>query len=470
MTESFEAQRDRAFTAGADPAAIEKGWSVYDSLGRPLGNVTDVEGGQLRIDGRPEGLGFLEVPFSSVRGAAEGDVHLSVRMEEVTGRAAGASASSAPVDIRATPGQSSTTYTTRANAGDTTGSSYTASGTPLGLGSNTPVGDEPSSFRAWEQDTIDRGSPWSRLGAWIAAGLVGAVGIGAYLWWRREQARRTPLGRMRYALQAASESVEPVWGAARERQGAWWLAPLAALPLILYLRSKGDEEETSAETSREAGSYPWERLLGARDYAADQSDGPGRSLSGRWSRPLDKAREMSGYEEDNWQLWMVGVPAVAAAVGAAWYASRGRRSGRATRRLGEIMTPGVQVIRPEGTVFEAASMMKRLDVGSLPVCDGRRIRGMLTDRDIVVRAVADGRDLHLSRVQDIMSDRLVYAFADDSIEKGAGLMRKHQIRRLPIVDKDRNLVGIVSLGDLAVDAGDDRMSGETLEQVSEPSH
>ena len=114
-------------------------------------------------------------------------------------------------------------------------------------------------------------------------------------------------------------------------------------------------------------------------------------------------------------------------------------------------------------------MMRQLNVGFLPVCDGRRLLGVLTDRDIVVRSVADSRDPQLASVRDAMSEELVYAYEDDAIEHGAELMRRHQIRRLPIVDREKNLVGVVSLGDLAVDTGRDRLSGATLERISEPA-
>jgi CBS domain-containing protein len=133
------------------------------------------------------------------------------------------------------------------------------------------------------------------------------------------------------------------------------------------------------------------------------------------------------------------------------------------------MTRNVEVARPDSTLFDAAATMRRLDVGALPVCDGRRLLGMLTDRDIVVRSVAESRDPHLATAGEAMTAGVVYAFADDSIARAAELMRQHRIRRLPIVDREKQLVGIVSLGDLAVDAGDDRLSGETLERVSEPA-
>ena len=94
---------------------------------------------------------------------------------------------------------------------------------------------------------------------------------------------------------------------------------------------------------------------------------------------------------------------------------------------------------------------------------------MLTDRDIAMRVAADGRDPHLTLVQDVMSAGVSYATENDPVEEAARIMREHRIRRLPIVDERRNLVGIVSLGDLATDVGDDKLSGQTLEEVSEPS-
>jgi CBS domain-containing protein len=133
------------------------------------------------------------------------------------------------------------------------------------------------------------------------------------------------------------------------------------------------------------------------------------------------------------------------------------------------MTRHPRTIRPDGTVAEAASMMRSLDVGSLPVCDGSRLVGMLTDRDIAVRSTADGRDPHTTYVRDVMSSGVAWASEHDPAEQAARIMKEHRVRRLPIVDERKNLVGIVSLGDLAVDAGDDRLSGETLERISEPS-
>jgi CBS domain-containing protein len=133
------------------------------------------------------------------------------------------------------------------------------------------------------------------------------------------------------------------------------------------------------------------------------------------------------------------------------------------------MTRNVEVIGPDATVFEAATTMRRLGVGFLPVCDGRRLQGVLTDRDIVVRPIADSRDPQVTTARHAMSSEVIYAFDDETVEHGAELMKRHQVRRLPIVDRGNNLVGVVSLGDLAVDTDQERMAGRTLERISEPA-
>jgi CBS domain-containing protein len=168
-------------------------------------------------------------------------------------------------------------------------------------------------------------------------------------------------------------------------------------------------------------------------------------------------------------LWTAIVPVALAGLVGAWFAARRRRAmAPQPRRLREIMTRTVEVVRPEATIFEASTMMRRLGVGFLPVCDGRRLQGTLTDRDVVMRTVAESRDPQVATVSEAMSGEVVYAFEDDTVERAAALMRQHQIRRLPIVDRARNLVGVVSLGDLAVEADDDQLSGSTLERISEP--
>lgn len=138
-------------------------------------------------------------------------------------------------------------------------------------------------------------------------------------------------------------------------------------------------------------------------------------------------------------------------------------------KLKEVETPNPEVISPEADLHEAARCMKRLDVGMLPVCDGERLVGMITDRDIAIRAVAEGCDPNKTRVREIMTPRVVYCFEDQEIREAAQIMEEKQIRRLPVLNRNKRLVGIVSLGDLAVRTQDEELAGEILERVSEPS-
>jgi CBS domain-containing protein len=139
----------------------------------------------------------------------------------------------------------------------------------------------------------------------------------------------------------------------------------------------------------------------------------------------------------------------------------------------EVMTPRVEVIHPDATLREAAQKMKSLDVGPIPVCDGDRLQGMLTDRDITVRATAEGRDPNSTRVRDVMTPDVVYCFEDQDVQEAARLMEERQLRRLVVLNGDKRLVGIVSLGDLAVQTDDEELGGEelseTLSGVSMPS-
>jgi CBS domain-containing protein len=135
----------------------------------------------------------------------------------------------------------------------------------------------------------------------------------------------------------------------------------------------------------------------------------------------------------------------------------------------DVMTRGAECVSPDDTLQKAAAKMKSLDVGSLPVCDNDRLSGMLTDRDIVVRAVAEGRDPGNVKVRDIMTEGICSCFEDDDVSEAARLMKEKQIRRLAILNHDRRLIGILSLGDLAVETGDERLAGKTLEEVSQPA-
>jgi CBS domain-containing protein len=139
-------------------------------------------------------------------------------------------------------------------------------------------------------------------------------------------------------------------------------------------------------------------------------------------------------------------------------------------KLKDIMTPNVECVRPEDTLEDAARKMRDLDVGPLPVCgDNDRLAGMITDRDITVRAVAEGKDPKTTRVRDAMSEEIIYCFEDQDVQEAARTMRERQVRRLVVLNRDKRLVGIVSLGDLATETGDKQKSGEVLQDVSEPA-
>jgi CBS domain-containing protein len=136
------------------------------------------------------------------------------------------------------------------------------------------------------------------------------------------------------------------------------------------------------------------------------------------------------------------------------------------RKIKDVMTSDVQVIRPDCKISEAAEKMKAMDVGSLPVCDSDKLVGLVTDRDIAIRAVAEGTDPRTVPVSEIMTSPITYCFGDQEVGDVARIMEAKQIRRLVVLNKDKRLVGIVSLGDLAVKSG--KIAGEILEKVSEP--
>jgi CBS domain-containing protein len=135
----------------------------------------------------------------------------------------------------------------------------------------------------------------------------------------------------------------------------------------------------------------------------------------------------------------------------------------------DVMTPRVECVGPTESIAHAADRMKKLDVGSLPVCgDENRLVGMITDRDITTRATARSSDPAATSVADVMTPSVIYAFEDQSVQEAGRLMEDNQVRRLVVLDRDKRLVGIVSLGDLALKARDGQLGGEVLEQVSEP--
>lgn len=138
------------------------------------------------------------------------------------------------------------------------------------------------------------------------------------------------------------------------------------------------------------------------------------------------------------------------------------------RLVREVMTKAVEMIPPSCNILDAAIKMKELGVGVLPICENDRLRGMITDRDIALRAVASGADVHVTTVAEIMSSPIVYCYEDQEVEDIARIMEVEQIRRLVVLDRHKRLVGIVSLGDIAVKTGREDLAGEILERVSEP--
>jgi CBS domain-containing protein len=134
-------------------------------------------------------------------------------------------------------------------------------------------------------------------------------------------------------------------------------------------------------------------------------------------------------------------------------------------KVSDVMTPDVRIAKPDQTVEQAACVMAEIDVGVLPVADDNRLIGMITDRDIAVRCVAKGKGAD-AKVRDIMSAEVKYCFADQDIEEVAENMADIRVRRLPVVDRNKQLVGIISLSDLATVAGG-RDAGEALVGISQ---
>jgi CBS domain-containing protein len=136
-------------------------------------------------------------------------------------------------------------------------------------------------------------------------------------------------------------------------------------------------------------------------------------------------------------------------------------------KVSEIMTREVETVTPDTTLQEAAKLMARVDAGALPILENDRLSGIITDRDIAVRAVGEGRDPATTKVRDIMSAQVRHVAEDDNVEQVADLMAELQVRRLPVVNRERRVVGIVSLGDIAREKKP-RTAGEALQGISRP--
>ncbi|GIZ52738.1 CBS domain-containing protein [Noviherbaspirillum aridicola] len=134
--------------------------------------------------------------------------------------------------------------------------------------------------------------------------------------------------------------------------------------------------------------------------------------------------------------------------------------------ISEVMTRDVATVGPNDTLQQAAQLMRDWNIGAVPVCDGRRLVGMITDRDITIRATAEGRRPDEVQVSEIMSDEVLWCFEDQTVGEVLQQMGDRQIRRLPVVSRNMELAGMVALGDLATRADADTDS--TFEDISAP--
>jgi len=144
-----------------------------------------------------------------------------------------------------------------------------------------------------------------------------------------------------------------------------------------------------------------------------------------------------------------------------------KRRVKAMQRLREVMSRDVKMVTPETTIREAAQQMRDGDFGMLPVAENDRMIGAISDRDIAVRAVADDKDPS-TPVRDVMTRGICWAYDDDPVDVAARIMSERQVRRLPIVDRDKRLVGIVSLGDFAIQREDREPAADALSGISRP--
>lgn len=136
-------------------------------------------------------------------------------------------------------------------------------------------------------------------------------------------------------------------------------------------------------------------------------------------------------------------------------------------QLRDLMSRDVKVINPDMTIMQAAATMRDEGFGMMPVGENDRMIGTISDRDIAIRAVAEGKDAS-TKVRDVMSDGVAWAFEDESVDEAVKIMSERQVRRLPVVDREKRLVGIVSLGDFAVERTEIQPAAEALAEISKP--
>ncbi|HXG93060.1 MAG TPA: CBS domain-containing protein [Blastocatellia bacterium] len=233
------------------------------------------------------------------------------------------------------------------------------------------------------------------------------------------------------------------------------------------------------EDERRYGRTPYSELTGRgryraaeRDYDYDRERYRDYDYD-RYADPYNRAAVSSRYDrydryEEDYE------PTVA---GSGWGAGRGidteqwrrERYERNILRCADIMTKDVTTCSPQTSIREVANMMEDENVGSIPVIEGGKLIGIVTDRDIVCRVVAEQRDTRAATVSEAMSEDVVTCQPDDTVLEAIRKMSEHQIRRLPITDFNGRLRGIISLGDIALEAERDRELARAIEEISRPT-
>lgn len=148
-------------------------------------------------------------------------------------------------------------------------------------------------------------------------------------------------------------------------------------------------------------------------------------------------------------------------------AQNSNSGGDGSRKVRDVMTANPETVSQQDSVLQAARIMRDSDTGVVPVVDGTKIIGMVTDRDIVVRAIADGKNISDVQVTDVMTRSVRSLSEDDSVDDALNLMSSAQIRRVPVVNSANDLVGIVSMGDISTNTNRDGKVGKAVENISE---
>lgn len=134
-------------------------------------------------------------------------------------------------------------------------------------------------------------------------------------------------------------------------------------------------------------------------------------------------------------------------------------------KVKDVMHSGVEWVAPDTTIFDIANLMKKGDIGAVPVGENDKLIGMITDRDIVTRAVSEERDVKEISAKDVMTKGIFYCVENEDLGDAVRIMEDHKIRRLPVINKDKRMVGMLSLGDIA-DAASHELSGEVISAVA----